>query len=40
VKIKGIIEDVKIFKGIKIKKKERRIIKVVKIYLGLSLVLF
>ena len=37
MKIKGIIEDLKFFK--KIKKKERMIIKIVKIYLGLSLVL-
>ena len=36
MKIKGVIEDLKIFK---IFKKERMIIKIVKIYLGLSLVL-
>ena len=37
-KIKGIIEDLKFFK--KLKKRERRmIVKIVKIYLGLSLVL-
>ena len=35
MKIKGIIEDLKFF----FKKKERMIIKIVKIYLGLSLVL-
>ena len=44
MKIKGIIEDLKFFfknlKNKKIKrKKERMIIKIVKIYLGLSLVL-
>jgi len=41
VKIKGIIEDLKIFFLIKKKerKKERMIVKIVKIYLGLSLVL-
>ena len=38
MKIKGIIEDLKFFKKIK-KKKERMIVKIVKIYLGLSLVL-
>jgi len=38
VKIKGIIEDLKFFKKIK-KKKERMIVKIVKIYRGLSLVL-
>jgi len=37
VKIKGIIEDLKFF--LKIKKKERMIVKIVKIYQGLSLVL-
>ena len=37
MKIKGIIEDLKFFK--KLKKKERMIVKIVKIYLGLSLVL-
>ena len=36
MKIKGVIEDLKFFK---IKKKKRMIIKIVKIYLGLSLVL-
>jgi len=36
VKIKGVIEDLKMLK--KIKKKERLIVKIVKIYLGLSLV--
>jgi len=35
VKIKGVIEDLKIF----FKKKERMIVKIIKIYLGLSLVL-
>jgi len=35
VKIKGVIEDLKIF----LKKKERMIVKIIKIYLGLSLVL-
>jgi len=40
VKIKGVIEDLKIFFLIKkTKEKERMIIKRVKIYLGLSLVL-
>jgi len=39
VKIKGVIEDLKFFKKLKKKKKERMIIKRVKIYLGLSLVL-
>ena len=38
MKIKGIIEDLKFFKKLK-RKKERMIIKIVKIYLGLSLVL-
>ena len=37
MKIKGIIEDLKFFKKLK-KKKERRIVKIVKIYLGVSLV--
>ena len=37
MKIKGIIEDLKFFK--KLKKEERMIVKLVKIYLGLSLVL-
>jgi len=37
VKIKGIIEDLNFFK--KLKKKERMIVKIVKIYRGLSLVL-
>ena len=37
MKIKGIIEDLKFFK--KLKKEERMIVKMVKIYLGLSLVL-
>ena len=36
MKIKGVIEDLKMLK--KIKKKERLIVKIVKIYLGLSLV--
>ena len=36
MKIKGVIEDLKIKK--KLKKKERMIVKIVKIYLGLSLV--
>ena len=36
MKIKGVIEDLKFFL---IKKKERMIVKIVKIYLGLSLVL-
>ena len=40
MKIKGIIEDVKKFFLIKKeRKKERMIVKIVKIYLGLSLVL-
>ena len=40
MKIKGIIEDLKFFKkNKKKKKKERMIVKIVKIYLGLSLVL-
>ena len=39
MKIKGIIEDLKFFKKLKKKKKERMIVKIVKIYLGLSLVL-
>ena len=40
MKIKGIIEDLNFFLIKKIiKKKERMIIKIVKIYLGLSLVL-
>ena len=40
MKIKGIIEDLKkIFFKLKKKKKERMIVKIVKIYLGLSLVL-
>ena len=38
MKIKGVIEDLKIFKKLK-KKKKRMIAKIVKIYLGLSLVL-
>ena len=38
MKIKGIIEEFKIFKKLK-KKKERMIVKIVKIYLGLSPVL-
>ena len=37
MKIKGIIEDLKFFK--KLNKEERMIVKIVKIYLGLSLVL-
>ena len=37
MKIKGVIEDLKIKK--KLKKKKRMIVKIVKIYLGLSLVL-
>ena len=39
MKIKGVIEDLNFFKKLK-KKKERMIVKIVKIYLGLSLVLF
>ena len=39
MKIKGVIEDLKILKSFK-KRKKRMIIKIVKIYLGLSLVLF
>ena len=39
MKIKGIIEDLKFFKKKLKKKKERMIVKIVKIYLGLSLVL-
>ena len=38
MKIKGVIEDLKIF--FKVRKKKRMIIKIVKIYLGLSLVLW
>ena len=38
MKIKGVIEDLKIF--LKVRKKKRMIIKIVKIYLGLSLVLW
>ena len=37
MKTKGVIEDLKIF--LKVRKKKRMIIKIVKIYLGLSLVL-
>ena len=37
MKIKGVIDDLKFF--IKLKIKERMIIKIVKMYLGLSLVL-
>ena len=37
MKIKEVIEDLKFF--LKLKKKERMIVKIVKIYLGLSLVL-
>ena len=43
MKIKGVIEDLKIKKMLKKekrKKKERMMIKIVKIYLGLSLVLW
>ena len=39
MKIKGIIEDLKKFFLIKKKIKDRMIVKIVKIYLGLSLVL-
>ena len=39
MKIKGVIEDLKFFFKLK-KKKERMILKLVKIYLGLSLVVF
>ena len=40
MKIKGVIEDLKFFKKLKKKrKKERMFVKIVKIYLGLSLVL-
>ena len=39
MKIRGIIEDLKFFFLIRKKKKERIIVKIVKIYLGLSLVL-
>ena len=39
MKIKGIIEDLKKFFLIKNRKKEIMIVKIVKIYLGLSLVL-
>jgi len=38
VKIKGVIEDLKIFFNLK-KKKERMIVKIEKIYIGLSLML-
>jgi len=37
VKIKEVIEDLKFF--LKLKKKERMIVKIVKIYIGLSLML-
>ena len=43
MKVKGVIEDLKIKKMLKKekrKKKERMMIKIVKIYLGLSLVLW
>ena len=41
MKSKGVIEDLKIKnKSKKIKKKKRMIVKIVKIYLGLSLVLW
>ena len=41
MKIKGVIEDLKVFLKVRKKKrkKKRMIIKIVKIYLGLSLVL-
>ena len=38
MKIKGVIEDLKFLKKLK-NKKERMIIKIVKIYIGLSLML-
>ena len=38
MKIKGVIEDLKFFFKLK-KKKERMILKIVKIYIGLSLML-
>ena len=38
MKIKGVIEDLKILKSLKKRKNTRMIIKIVKIYLGLSLV--
>ena len=37
MKIKEVIEDLKFF--LKLKKKERMIVKIVKIYIGLSLML-
>ena len=39
MKIKGVIEDFKIKKSLKKEEKKRMIVKIVKIYLGLSLVL-
>ena len=39
MKIKGVIEDLKIKKVKKKEEKKRMIVKIVKIYLGLSLVL-
>ena len=39
MKIKEVIEDLKFFKKFKKRKKKRMIAKIVKIYLGLSLVL-
>ena len=38
MKVKGVIEDLKILKK-SLKKRKRMIVKIVKIYLGLSLVL-
>ena len=38
MKIKGVIEDLKFFKKLKKRKKKRMIVKIVKMYLGLSLV--
>ena len=40
MKIKGVIEDLKIKKVKKKEEKKRMIVKIVKIYLGLSLVLW
>ena len=39
MKIKGVIEELKILKSLKKEEKKRMIVKIVKIYLGLSLVL-
>ena len=39
MKIKGVIEDLKNFKKLKKRRKKGMILKILKIYLGLSLVL-